>query len=66
MTEKVKQMIDRKLQDSIDEWHDYFLTLHEMGYNVDPMDYVKYIYPNITIKMEQMREDLADEFDEEE
>jgi len=66
MTDKVKRFIDNKIQNSVDEWHDTFLTIvEEMHVQMLPTDYIKYVRQQVMLKMIELAEDLTDEFDEE-
>jgi len=66
MTDKVKRFIDNKIQNSVDEWHDTFLTIvEEMNVQMLPTDYIKYVRQQVMLKMIELAEDLTDEFDEE-
>lgn len=66
MTDKVKRFIDNKIQNSVDEWHDTFLTVvEEMHVQMLPTDYIKYVRQQVMLKMIELAEDLTDEFDEE-
>lgn len=66
MTDKIKQFIDNKIQDSADEWHDAFCTIREdMHTQILPTDYVKYVRQQVMLKLIELAQDLTDEFDEE-
>lgn len=61
MTKEHAHMIDRKLQDIIDDIHDYYCLLHEQAIRLEPSEYVKIVHTKVL----EMAQDLADEFDEE-
>lgn len=61
MTKDTEHRIAMKLDDMIDDIHDYFCTLHEQGIRIEPSDYTKMVLNRVL----QMQQDLADEFDEE-
>lgn len=61
MTQDNKHMIEMKLEDMIDDIHDYYCVLHERGIRLEPSEYTKMVLSRIL----QMQQDLADEFDEE-
>ena len=66
MTEKAKALIQKKIQNSIDEWHDTYCILHdELNIQVLPTDYIKYIRPLVISGLIELAQDLCDEFDEE-
>ena len=66
MTEKAKVLIQKKIQESIDEWHDTYCTLHdELNIQILPTDYIKYIRPLVISGLVELAQDLTDEFDEE-
>ena len=61
MTQDQQRMISMKLDDMIDDIHDYFCVLRERGIRLNPSDYTQMVLKRIL----EMQEDLADEFDEE-
>ena len=66
MTDKVKQEINRKVEDMFDELHDLFVLLHdEKAVQILPSEYSKYLWPLIQHSMIELTQDLMDCFDEE-
>ena len=61
MTQDMQHRISIKLDDMIDDIHDYYCTLHEQGIRLEPSEYTKMVLNRVL----QMQQDLADEFDEE-
>lgn len=61
MTQDQQRMISMKLDDMIDDIHDYFCVLRERGIRLNPSDYTQMVLKRVL----EMQEDLADEFDEE-
>lgn len=61
MTQDMQHRISTKLDDMIDDIHDYYCTLHEQGVRLEPSEYTKMVLNRVL----QMQQDLADEFDEE-
>lgn len=61
MTQDQQHMISMKLDDMIDDIHDYFCVLRERGIRLNPSDYTQMVLKRVL----EMQEDLADEFDEE-
>lgn len=61
MANDKERMISMKLDDMIDDIHDYYCTLHEQGIRLEPSEYTKMVLKRVL----EMQQDLADEFDEE-
>lgn len=61
MSNDKERMISMKLDDMIDDIHDYYCTLHEQGIRLEPSEYTKMVLKRVL----EMQQDLADEFDEE-
>ena len=64
MNEQTKQMIARKIEDVTDELHDLYCTLHETGVRVSVHDFIQFVYPHLCVSLDNVRQDLCDEFDE--
>lgn len=61
MTQDNKHMIEMKLEDMIDDIHDYYCILRERKIHLEPSEYTKMVLDRIL----QMQQDLVNEFDEE-